>query len=200
MLRNTSDSTRYKGPSMSPTLKPLDMLRLIPYHGRRIRPGDVVVFRPPGRSQKVVHRVVSVSPRGVRTRGDNCLLADAWILSPDSILGRVTYADRGETRVRIYGGLRGQVCAFGPRLLVVIRTVLCSGIRPMYHLLARSGLGRRLVPIYPKTRIVCFKRSSGVELQLLLGQRIIATRCCEAGRWNIRPPFRLFIDERTLPG
>lgn len=200
MHREASDSTLYTGPSMSPTLKSLDMLRVIPYDGRRIRPGDVVVFRPPGRSRKIAHRVISVDPGGIRTRGDNCLLADAWVLTPDSILGRVVYADRGKRRVRIHGGWRGRMWAFGPRLLVISKTALCLLIRPMYRLLARSGLGRRLFPIESRTRIVRFNRSSGAELQLLLGQRVIATRSCETGRWNIKPPFRLFIDERTLPG
>ena len=199
MLRKACDATLYRGPSMSPTLKPLDMLHVVPYDGRRIRPGDVVVFRHPSSSHKVVHRVVSAGPGGVRTRGDNCLAADTWVLDPDSILGYVSHADRGNKRVRIYGGPAGRLCAFGPRLFLLVRSALYFVLRPVYLLLARSGVGRRLVPIQDKTRIVCFKRPSGVELQLLLGRHVIATRCGETDRWMIRPPFRLFIDERSLP-
>jgi signal peptidase len=185
---------------MSPTLKPLDVLRVVAYDGRSIRPGDVVVFRHPDCSHKVVHRVVSVSAEGVRTRGDNCMIADTWVLNPGSILGCVSHADRGKKRVRIYGGNMGRLCAFGPRLRLWARSALYYMMRPVYLLLARSGVGRRLVPIQAKTRIVCFKRASGVEIQLLLGRRAIATRYGGTDRWIIRPPFRLFIDEKSLPG
>jgi signal peptidase len=190
----------YNGPSMNPTLRPLDVLHVVPYDGGEIRRGDVVVFCPPGSSHKVAHRVLSVAPRGVTTRGDNSLVTDTWVLGPDDILGRVTYASRGRKRFTVHGGTAGTLRALGARCLLVMRVGLYSLVRPVYHLLARSGVVRRLVPIGSKTRVVCFKRASGEELQLLWGDRVIATRCCDAGRWNIRPPFRLFIDERTLPG
>jgi len=61
----------YVGPSMNPLLMGGDGLHIVPYKGRPIRPGDVIVFIRPGGETKVVHRVVSVDSRGIKTRGDN---------------------------------------------------------------------------------------------------------------------------------
>ena len=90
----------YIGPSMKPILKPGDRLQIIPYHGQKIRGGDVVVFIPPGGEVKIIHRVIYVGSQGIKTRGDNCNQADPWALSSDHILGRVVCARRGNRRRR----------------------------------------------------------------------------------------------------
>ena len=51
-------SMRLTGSSMNPTLKPHDILQVVPYIGRKIRGGDVIVFLPPGSNRKVTHRVL----------------------------------------------------------------------------------------------------------------------------------------------
>ncbi|KPK14349.1 MAG: hypothetical protein AMK69_28945 [Nitrospira bacterium SG8_3] len=59
----------YKGPSMNPTLKPGDQLWITPYNGQKVQRGDVVVFISPGDGSRVVHRIVSLDPSGIRTQG-----------------------------------------------------------------------------------------------------------------------------------
>jgi signal peptidase len=55
--------------------------------------GDVVTYRPPastGVDGMVTHRIVSVGPGGIVTRGDALADPDPWVLSPDrSTLPRV---------------------------------------------------------------------------------------------------------------
>jgi signal peptidase I len=191
--------TLYTGPSMNPTLWSLDRLKVISYGHRRIRCGDVVVFCPPGSDHKVAHRVVSIDHREIKTRGDNSINVDEWVLNFDNIIGYVTYAQRGKKRVCIYGGLIGRMLAFVLRLFLVFKIRLYFRSRPAYLRLARSGFFRRCFPDRLKTRVVSFKRPSGIELQLLMGKRVIGSRPPGESCWKIRPPFRLFIDETSLP-
>jgi len=53
-----------------------------------VRVGEVVAVRPPGRDVTFVHRVVQVTPAGVRTKGDLDSSPDPWFVSTDRIVGR----------------------------------------------------------------------------------------------------------------
>ena len=189
----------YTGPSMHPTLKPSDRLLIIPYDDRAIRCGDVIVFHPPSGDRKITHRVISLDSGEIRTRGDNNYTPDEWILTPDRIIGRVAYVQRGKKRLHIYGGPVGLLRATVLRLILVIRIGLYSLFHPIYLRLAQSGVFRQCFPAKLKTQVVVFKRPSGIELQLLMGKRIIGSRAPGESHWKIRPPFLLFIDEASLP-
>jgi len=60
-----------------------------------LRVGDVITFRPPagsGADGLVTHRIVSVGPEGIRTRGDAEPVRDPWVLHPrEATLPRVVY-------------------------------------------------------------------------------------------------------------
>jgi signal peptidase I len=64
------------GNSMRPTLRALDVVT-ISSKIQKIRPGDIIVFPSPKNNQKVVHRVISIVPQGMVTRGDNNLCSNA---------------------------------------------------------------------------------------------------------------------------
>ena len=198
--RNTQPVTlNFTGPSMKPTLKPGDGLRVHPYGGRKIRIGDVVVVYPPEREQHVVHRVVSVDSHGIRTRGDNNNNTDAWVLCAENITGQVVGANRKGKNKTIYGGLLGRIYASGLRAIKQIDWTVSRILHPVYRRLARSGIFRNLLPQQLKTHVLCFKRANGVEMQLLMGRWVIGRRLTGRDRWHIRRPFRLFVDEHTLP-
>ncbi len=101
--------TFYIGPSMNTTLRSGDVLQVLPYGGRSIRPGDVIVFRPPGKNRTAVHRVVSVAGDGIRTQGDNNRSVDPWVLRPDCVVGRVVRVQRKSRRRPILGGPWGRL-------------------------------------------------------------------------------------------
>jgi signal peptidase len=189
----------YTGPSMKPTLKAGDGLSVIPYGDDKISIGDVVVFRHPQGNHNVVHRVVSIDSRGVRTRGDNNSGIDPWVLRPDNIIGRVVSAQRKNRGMTIHGGAWGRV--FAPALWTMKQVNLTFSriLRPAYHVLARSGIFRRCLPLQQKTRVLSFNRPEGKEFQLLLGTRVIGRRLPGIDQWQIARPFRLFIDESSLP-
>ena len=107
----------YAGPSMNPILKSGDLLEVVPYNGRRIQRGDVILFFCEDEDRKVVHRVVAMHDRGVRTRGDNNGRIDPRIVSPGQVLGHVVRAQRGRRWRRIAGGWAGQWTARVARLM-----------------------------------------------------------------------------------
>jgi hypothetical protein len=190
----------YIGRSMNPTLRPGVLLQVRAYHGQKIRRGDVVVFIPPGGDSKIVHRVTSVNSYGIRTRGDNCDYEDDWVLRRENILGRVVSAQRGNRRFRVFGGPLGHSFAMAIRAINSIDSIFSPLLRPLYQRLAGTGVLRRCLPSQMRPRVISFNRDAGTELQLVLGQRVIGRRLEGKTGWNIRRPFRLFVDEETLPG
>jgi signal peptidase len=72
-------------------------------------------------------------------------------------------------------------------------------LHPLYHLLARSGMMRYLVPDRLRPRVVLFEANGRSHLRLMLGHRIAGSYDARQRRWDIRRPFRLFVDEQGLP-
>ena len=203
----------YTGPSMNPTLREPDLLQVEPYGNGPVRAGDVVCFKSPENNINIVHRVVSVGPRspvsgrpidggpkdGIRTRGDNNPRPDPWVLEADNLLGRVVAAQRG-LRVRpILGGWTGRTIAWNVRLRKAVWRVVAGVVSGAYQSLVRSGPFVFLLPGGLRPRLVCFNGRGAATLKLLMGRLEIGRYDRERGEWQIRPPFRLFLDERTLP-
>jgi hypothetical protein len=193
-------SMNYIGSSMNPTLKPGVRLNVRAYHGQEVRRGDVIVFIPPGGDSKIVHRVTSVNSDGIRTRGDNRNHEDDWVLGRENIVGRVVSAQRGNRRFRVLGGLLGHSLSVAIRANKSIDSNLTALLRPFYQRLARAGVFSRWLPSGMRPRVISFNREAGTELQLVMGRRVIGRRLEGKSGWNIRRPFRLFVDEASLPG
>ena len=191
---------KYNGPSMNPTLKPGDRLRVTPYENNRIRVGDVVVFHTPEGKRQVTHRAVSVDSRGVKTRGDNNNNIDSWVLPPEEIIGRVVSANRGKKSISIYGSTRGMIYASAQWSIKRANRTISRVLHPAYRWLAESGIFRRALPQRARPRILCFTRPEGIDMQLLMGKWIIGRRKPEWEQWQVRRPFRLFVNEVSLPG
>ena len=197
---NNSNIFNYNGPSMNPTLMPGDQIRVVPYANRDIRVGDVVTFQSPEGKRHVAHRVVSVDSRGVRTSGDNNNNTDSWILQTEEIKGRVDSALRGAKRVPIHGGRRGMMYASALRSIKRTNLAISRILHPAYNRLSKSGILRRALRNRARSRILCFTRPNGIEMQLHLGPWIIGRYLPWQDRWYVRRPFKLFVDEESLPG
>ena len=189
----------YIGTSMNPTLKPGVRLDVRAFHGKKIRRGDVIVFISPEDGSKVVHRVSSIDSNGIKTQGDNCNSEDDWVLSREHILGRVVSVQRGNRRLRVFGSLLGHSLAVTIRATKSIDSNLTSLLRPFYQRLVRTGAFRRWLPSRMKPRVISFNRDAGAELQLVMGRRVIGRWLEGKSGWNIRRPYRLFVDEESLP-
>lgn len=55
-----------------------------------LRVGEVVTFAHAGSGEIVTHRIVSLSPAGIRTKGDANPTPDAWTIRPNQVKGVVT--------------------------------------------------------------------------------------------------------------
>jgi len=189
----------YIGNSMFPTLREGDILKISPYKDRDIRVGDVVVFNSPYWKIPIVHRVVSFDKKGIRTKGDNKIPIDDCILQPNKIIGRVVSAQRGKKEVKILDGLPGQIYTLiletGKRIDMLVSTIL----RPVYRCLTRTGIFRKLFSRWIHIHVLCFKQGDGLEMQLQLGRRVIGRRLPGQNQWHIVRPFKVFVDEATLP-
>jgi hypothetical protein len=190
----SSELMHYIGPSMNPTLSVGDGLKVLPYHGRKVHAGDVVVFPHPQQKYNVVHRVVRVDGTGIWTRGDNNNEDDPWSLQPEQIIGQV---------VSLAGGARGHALAIYIRtwnqMRKWTRLQVARCLRPLYRVLARSGLIQQYFGRWVRPRVVSYARAGGVELVLFLGRREVGKLRAGEQRWQIRAPWRLVVDEASLP-
>lgn len=185
----------HTGTSMNPTLYESDLLEIEPYGHCSVQVGDVILFIPPQGKRPAVHRVVRVSPEGIRTRGDNNSRMDSWIIHPEDVLGKVVLAARGRRQRSIHGGRLGWLWSAG----IGAFKVLVRNFSLFYHLLAQWGLLRRCVPLQKRMRIIAVNHANGKELKLILGRWVVGWRRPGGLQWQIRRPFRLFVDEQSLP-
>jgi signal peptidase I len=197
MTHGLEEINNYIGPSMNPTLKAGDGLIVEPYGSTRIACGDVITFRSGEKGCDIVHRVIRIDRHGVRTRGDNNRDADLWVLTPDDIIGRVISVKRSSCVVSVAGGLRGRIYGLFIRQYNMLIKKTMEIFHPLYRLLARKGIFRGLLPL-SDARFFSFLRPEGAEHQFVTGNRILARRLPGAEQWQIRRPYRLFIDEDDL--
>jgi len=191
----------YTGPSMNPALKEPDMIYVTQYHGRKIRRGDVVVFQIPGSTRKAIHRVIEVSESGITTRGDRNPVADPYLLRPEDIIGVVRYIRRGKKLKRIFGGRLGHIHGSINRigLFRSLDRNISILLYPVYNYFSRSRALKKLLLHRFTPRIFSFNTPEGTEFQLFLGRYAAGHRPAGQRKWVIRRPFRLFVDESTLP-
>ncbi len=189
----------YYGASMKPTFKTGDGMMVLPYGREKVRPGDVIVFRCPERGNHIVHRVIRIDSKGIMTRGDNSILDDPWILNPGNVIGRVVSAKRAGRNLRIGGGRIGMAVAGLWKLSKRIDSSISRALHPLYQRLARSGIFHGWLSHFMEMKLLYFKRPYGTEIQLMMGKWIIGRHIPQQDAWQIRRPFRLFINTSMLP-
>ena len=91
---------------MVPTFRPGYLLYTRP-DASDISPGDVIVFDNSSENTPTVHRVVSISDRGLITRGDGNRLPDLVPVLPDHLVGRVEMIEDHGRLLPVAGGRRG---------------------------------------------------------------------------------------------
>jgi len=186
------------GNSMEPTFRDSDLLEIRPYGTRRVRPGDVVCFNSPDKGTTVVHRVVAVDSGGIRTRGDNNSTDDPRVLPAGDVIGRTEAAQRGPRRWVVRGGWRGRLELRCARLVRGIRRYAGPLPHRLYSLVAGLGPFDHLLPVSYRPRLVRFGTPYQVFLKLLMGRHTVGQCDRYFEKWQIRRPFRLFVDERII--
>lgn len=189
----------YTGPSMNPTLREPELLLVEPYATTLPRRGDVIAFQPPTGGPTVVHRIVRMTPEGIRTRGDNNPSPDPYRLTSEDIIGRITAAQYRRQRRAITGGRAGVWVGYRARVWRAGRRAAAQLLHKAYRGMARWRIWQRMLPVQLRPRLVGFKLHRYTSYKLLMGQRVIG-RCDLRNReWRITRPFRLFVDVETLP-
>lgn len=188
----------YSGTSMSPMFRSGDWLWVQPYESRKISVGDVIVFRPTGESRITTHRVVAVNNNGVKTRGDNSRMEDPYSLQLHEIIGYVATIRRGTRSIRIRHGRLGLFFARFRRVIRQINLVVSGFFHPLYRYVADSRVLSRMFSRWLCPQIVCFTKPDGIESQLFIGGHFVGRRPPGSEKWQIRRPFRLFIDPSLL--
>lgn len=189
----------YTGPSMNPTLAEPDLLEVRPYGEQAVCVGDIIYFQSPENERPIIHRVVRVTSQGIRTRGDNNPQNDPYLVQPADIIGKVVAAQRGERKRQIAGRWQGRFFVRGIKLERAVNRLSTRLGHSTYYWLARSGIFRRLLPAAMKPRVVCFQGRHQTFLKLLIAERLIGQYDHRHERWIIQRPFRLFVEEQTLP-
>ncbi len=187
------------GASMRPTLRESAVVEVAPYCNRPVRRGDVIVFTPHGETHAAVHRVVRVMKEGIRTRGDNNRRDDARLVRPEDVAGRVVAVWRGRRRKRVAGGWIGCLIRRSCRPRRILNRILTGLLHAPYRALARLGLVRRFLPKAMAPRAAVYKIDGRDQLRLLFGGRVVGRYDARRREWIIQRPFRLFVDESSLP-
>lgn len=188
-----------RGDSMRPLFLPGDRMVFVPCRVEELQRGDVILFTPSGQKERVVHRVVSKGPEGVRTQGDANPRPDTGQVRQGQIVGRAVSVERKGRLIPVRGGLAGHLSVACIRALRRCDHMASYILYPCYRALSRSGLFRAFLPAALRPRVVTYERDGAREMQLVLGKRIIGRRPTGAGTWTIRRPFRIFVDEQALP-
>jgi hypothetical protein len=188
----------YYGSSMAYVFQPGDRMKVVSCGQAEIRRGDVIVFNPPGEDRLVVHRVIETGPGGIRTRGDGSSHEDPWVLKQEEIRGRVVAFARNGRMHAVRRGIAGRLQATAMRGAQRLDRFLSNILHPLYRRLSQQSAFRRLLPISMAPRIATFGRPEGTDMQILMGRQVIGRRVAGAG-WVIKRPYRLFVDEKSLP-
>lgn len=197
----TDDEDRdsfYHGGSMLGTFRPGDRLIAEEVPVTVICPGDVVIYRGQeelGQPERIVHRVVAITPDGLVTKGDNSPYVDVDPVIADTLLGRVTHVERGGRVRRVRGGHWGLLHARalhvrGGGRRVAWRLLRFVG-RGAYRRLREGGLVRRLWR--PAVTRICVEGEDGPLVKYVHHGRTVARWQPETGRFRLRRPYDLVI-------
>lgn len=178
----------YRGSSMQGTLKPGDKLTCEKAPYDQIKKGDLIIFsRNAGeKNDFIVHRVVVITPKGLVTRGDNCLASDQDLLIEKNIFGRVIQYDRQGKSHRAQNGRMG---AFRAGLLRCrIRAIKLTGffLRKPCLTVKKSGLIAKIW--HPEIDVFQFETPAGPLVKYVRKGRTVAV--CWTGKkrqWQRRP-------------
>jgi signal peptidase I len=198
--RDGSNTIVFTGSSMNPTLREGYLLTVTPFENEPIVKGDVIYFRRHGQ-MAVVHRVVEVTEEGVQTRGDNNSSNDPFLVQKNEIIGKVITAQKGRNVWKIHGGRRGCAVMQKNRLASSIFRRGAKLMAGPYRKLANRGVFPGILPQSFRPKVVSFKVNMYLDqfkLKLMVGDHEVGRYDHNNKIWQIRPPFRLFVDQSKL--
>lgn len=189
----------HTGFSMNPILQNFDILEIEPYKNRQICTGDIICFQIPDKSEipvKIIHRIIKINSKGIYTRGDNSKNIDPWILSSHNIHARVTGLSRSGRHITIAGGKNGIRAGFTARQYCAVTRIFSKFLSASYHYLAETDIFTRLLPAHMRPCIITYQKK---HVHIMIGKTMAGRYDDTLKRWIIKKPFRLFVNEKSLP-
>lgn len=178
----------YRGNSMHAIFRQGHVLYVRP-ESKKPRPGDVVVFR---RGEEfVVHRVNTITPNGLQTRGDNNLRFDDFPIDEKLIVGIVNRVDDGKKARPVIGGLLGLFIARTRWGLTAIFNWMRPVIGAPYRWLKSSRIMAKFW--HPKIVQVKTNSSSGPMIKYIAGGKTVATWIPSLKRFQCKRLYDLVI-------
>lgn len=78
--------------SMHPAISKGDLVFAFPFNTSLPKADDIIAFiSPDDQKTVIVHRVISASPNGYKTQGDNNNVSDSWIVPDSQVIGRIGF-------------------------------------------------------------------------------------------------------------
>lgn len=199
----------YRGSSMAGTFRPGEILILKPTDIKNIRPGDVVVYECQTQQEaeavkhprngnpptEAVHRVVSILPEGLVTRGDNNPGVDRELVTQDNLVGLVTHVERGRKQSVVFGGLAGLIhtrVLQSKRFLWKLFAHLGGGL---YRKLRASGFVAKIW--HPKFTKIILLTEEGLIVKYTFSSRSVASWMPKKERFICQKPFDLVLWENS---
>ncbi|MBI5303642.1 MAG: signal peptidase I [Chloroflexi bacterium] len=204
-MRDGTLTCYYRGDSMRGTFRLGDRLLIAPMSLGEIRLGDVVVFRATNQrdaADEIVHRVVAITSAGLVTQGDNNPCCDAFPVTADNLIGRVTRAERdGKTR-SVRGGRIALARVWLARARRHVRRdawqlITWSGYR-VYRWLRDTRIVARLW--HPAITQLTLTTEQGRVVKYVLHGRTIARWWQHTNRFECDKPYDLILSRPDPSG
>ncbi len=190
----------YRGSSMHPTFIEPELLTVKPYNEAVPGVGDIICYRLNNHQDCIVHRVIAGGGSGkIRTRGDNSNSADRYTVELAQVAGKVVSARRNNHSRQVHGGIRGIIDMHLSRGSRKTNRMLRKLLKNSYLFLSGAGIFRIWAPGALKYRIAVFQKHTSVYPKIILKGKTVGTYDFRSGCWKIKRPYRLLIDEKTLP-
>ena len=187
----------YRGSSMLGTFKPGDKLVMEKVPLGQIKKGDLIIFsKESGETDDfIVHRVVSITAKGLVTRGDNCFGNDRDMVVEENVIGRVVDYDRQGKIHRTRNGRAGFYRARALHGRLIIFKLIRRIFRGPYLKIRGSELIARLWR--PEIEIHLFETSDGPIRKFVHHGRTVGTLWQSRDRIWLKHPYDLLIKKEA---
>ncbi len=182
----------YSGSSMHGTLRKGDITYAKNPPLQSIIPGDIIVYADQAHDEhKTIHRVVSISPEGLITQGDNCHGPDAFPVTEQELIGKVSFIDRERKLRPIAEGYAGIRHATRLRIINKFRIFLHPLLHPLYFIMGeRIARGLKWQPEIYQIKIITL---AGVITKYVHNNKTIAYWNPRIEEWYCRKPYDLIL-------